>query len=72
MPPPTIPYVLTELIQETPDTLTYRIKPEAGGEVIHYKPGQFVQLHLIPGSEAKLSPQLFVGLQPHHPAISST
>jgi ferredoxin-NADP reductase len=55
MPPVTIPYVLTELITETPDTFTYRIKPQAGGEVIQYKPGQFVQLHLTPDSEVKMS-----------------
>ena len=55
MPPPTTPYVLTEIIQETPDTPTFRIKPVAGGEVIGYKPGQFVQLHLTPDSEVKMS-----------------
>jgi len=64
MPPPTIPYALTELIQETPDTLTYRIKPEAGGEVIHYKPGQFVQLHLTPTSEVKMSRSYSVASSP--------
>jgi ferredoxin-NADP reductase len=55
MAPPTTPYVLTEVIQETPDTLTYRIKPVAGGEVLQYKPGQFVQLHLTPDAEVKMS-----------------
>jgi ferredoxin-NADP reductase len=55
MPPPTTPYALTEVIQETPDTLTFRIKPVAGGEVLDYKPGQFVQLHLNPDSDAKMS-----------------
>ncbi|MGH7442281.1 MAG: FAD-binding oxidoreductase [bacterium] len=64
MPPPTIPYVLTEVIRETPDTLTYRIRPQAGGEVIGYKPGQFVQLHLEPGSEAKLSRSYSVASSP--------
>jgi len=64
MPPPTIPYILSDLIQETPDTLTYRIKPEAGGEVIAYKPGQFVQLHLTPTSEAKMSRSYSVASSP--------
>lgn len=54
LPPPT-PYVLSKLIQETPDTLTYVIVPQAGGEVIPYKPGQFVMLFLHPDSEAKMS-----------------
>ncbi len=54
LPPPT-PYVLTDLIKETPDTFTYVIKPQAGGEVIHYKPGQFVMLFLHPDSEVKMS-----------------
>ena len=64
MPPPTIPYVLTDLIQETPDTFTYRIKPEAGGEVVQYKPGQFVQLHLTPTSEVKMSRSYSVASSP--------
>jgi glycine betaine catabolism B len=64
MPPPTIPYVLSEVIQETPDTKTYRIKPQAGGEVIHYKPGQFVQLHLTPDSEVKMSRSYSVASSP--------
>lgn len=64
MPPPTIPYVLSELIQETPDTLTYRIKPVAGGEVIAYKPGQFVQLHLTPDSEVKMSRSYSIASSP--------
>ncbi len=64
MPPVTIPYVLSELIQETPDTLTYRIKPVAGGEVVPYKPGQFVQLHLTPDSEVKMSRSYSVASTP--------
>jgi len=64
MPPVTIPYVLTELITETPDTFTYRIRPEAGGEVIPYKPGQFVQLHLTPTSEVKMSRSYSVASSP--------
>jgi ferredoxin-NADP reductase len=64
MPPVTIPYVLTELIQETPDTITYRIKPSAGGEVIGYKPGQFVQLHLTPDAEVKMSRSYSVASSP--------
>ncbi len=64
MPPATIPYVLAEVLRETPDTLTYRIRPEAGGEVLDYKPGQFVQLHLTPGSEAKLSRSYSIASSP--------
>ncbi len=64
MPPPTIPYRLDELIVETPDTLTYRLRPVAGGEVIAYKPGQFVQLHLNPDSEAKMSRSYSVASSP--------
>ena len=64
MPPPTTPYMLSELIQETPDTLTYRIKPAAGGEVIAYKPGQFVQLHLTPDSEVKMSRSYSIASSP--------
>ena len=64
MPPVTIPYLLTEVIQETPDTKTYRIKPQAGGEVIAYKPGQFVQLHLAPDSEVKLSRSYSIASSP--------
>ncbi|HTB34677.1 MAG TPA: FAD-binding oxidoreductase [bacterium] len=60
----TIPYVLSDLIQESPDTFTYRIKPAAGGEVIHYKPGQFVQLHLTPDSEVKMSRSYSVASSP--------
>jgi ferredoxin-NADP reductase len=55
MAPITTPYILSDVIQETPDTLSYRIKPQAGGEVIQYKPGQFVQLHLTPDAEVKMS-----------------
>ncbi len=65
MPPVTIPYVLDTLIQETPDTKTYRIKPVAGGEVIQYKPGQFVQLHLTPDSEVKMSRSYSIASSPH-------
>ena len=61
---PTIPYVLSELIQETPDTFTYRVKPTAGGEVIQYKPGQFVQLHLTPDSDAKMSRSYSIASSP--------
>jgi ferredoxin-NADP reductase len=64
MPPPTTPYVLSELIQETPDTLTYRIVPQAGGEVIQYKPGQFVQLHLTPDAEVKMSRSYSIASSP--------
>jgi ferredoxin-NADP reductase len=60
----TLPYRLSELIQETPDTLTYRIKPAAGGEVLQYKPGQFVQLHLTPDSEVKLSRSYSIASSP--------
>ncbi|MES2201236.1 MAG: FAD-binding oxidoreductase [candidate division FCPU426 bacterium] len=59
-----IPYVLTDLIQETPDTLTYVIKPQAGGEVMQYKPGQFVQLHLTPDSDIKMSRAYSVASSP--------
>lgn len=55
MPPATLPYVLDKVIQETPDTKTYVIKPQAGGEAYPYKPGQFVMLHLTPDSEVKMS-----------------
>jgi ferredoxin-NADP reductase len=64
MPPVTLPYLLTDVIQETPDTKTYRIKPQAGGEVIGYKPGQFVQLHLTPDSEVKMSRSYSVASSP--------
>ena len=47
LPPPT-PYRLDEVRQETPDTKTYIIRPVAGGEVIQYKPGQFLMLFLTP------------------------
>lgn len=55
MPIPTTPYRLTDVIHETPDTLSFRIVPTAGGEVIQYKPGQFIQLHLTPESEPAMS-----------------
>ncbi len=64
MPPVTIPYLLTDVIQETPDTKTYRIRPQAGGEVIPYKPGQFVQLHLTPTSEVKMSRSYSIASSP--------
>lgn len=64
MAPATTPYVLTEIIQETTDTLTFRIKPAAGGEVIPYKPGQFVQLHLTPQSEVKMSRSYSISTSP--------
>ena len=60
----THPYALSELIQETPDTLTYRLKPAAGGEVLHYKPGQFVQLHLTPSSDVKMSRSYSIASSP--------
>ena len=48
MPPELLlPYLLPEVIQETPDTKTYRIKPQAGGEVIAYKPGQIGAVTVI-------------------------
>lgn len=53
LPPPT-PYLLTEVRQETPDTKTYIIKPQTGGEVIPYKPGQFLNLYLTPESDNKM------------------
>jgi ferredoxin-NADP reductase len=62
--PPPSPYLLDEVIQETPDTKTYRIRPKAGGEVIQYKPGQFVQLHLTPESDAKMSRSYSVASSP--------
>lgn len=64
MPPVTIPYVLSEIIQETPDTKTYRLKPVAGGEVLPYKPGQFVQMHLTPDSEVKMSRSYSIASSP--------
>jgi ferredoxin-NADP reductase len=60
----TIPYVLSELIQETPDTFTYRLKPAGGGEVMHYKPGQFVQLHLTPDSGVTMSRSYSIASSP--------
>jgi ferredoxin-NADP reductase len=59
-----MPYVLAEVIQETPDTKTYRLKPVAGGEVLAYKPGQFVQLHLTPDSEVKMSRSYSIASSP--------
>ena len=64
MPPATLPYVLSELIHETPDTFTYRVKPVSGGEVMPYKPGQFVQLHLTPDSGVKLSRSYSIASSP--------
>lgn len=64
MPPTTTPYLLTEVIQETPDTKTYRIRPQAGGEVIQYKAGQFVQLHLTPDAGVKESRSYSIASSP--------
>jgi len=64
VPPVTIEYVLDKIIQETPDTKTYRLKPQAGGEVMQYKPGQFVQLHLTPTSEVKMSRSYSIASSP--------
>lgn len=46
MPPKLAPFLLTDLIRETPDTLTYVIKPRDGGEIPAFKPGQFINLFL--------------------------
>jgi ferredoxin-NADP reductase len=52
---PKPPYLLTELKRETPDTLTYVIKPQAGGDIPLFKPGQFVNLFLQPDSPPKMA-----------------
>ena len=46
MPPKTNPYLLSEVLEETPDTRTFVLKPQAGGEIPAFKPGQFVNLYL--------------------------
>jgi ferredoxin-NADP reductase len=61
--PPT-PYLLTEVVQETPDTKTYIIKPKDGGEVFQYKPGQFCSLFLTPESEVKMSRSYSIASSP--------